>query len=260
MTLSRTTIAPRPLRRPRRTIVRAVLATLSVAVLVSGALLSVTRASAIYAELTETGAPGMLQLRADSSMPLWTTLAPGESMQWLVEASLADADRGTLDLELRSTGSLVDTAGLTAAVVSCERAFATDQPGEPRCTAGSRTELPPTPLAAISTMDGGTLHSLLDLDRNHPRHLLITLSLPRGAAVDDGAQAVVGLGLHAAGDTPARPPEPGTPPGDPGPRGPLAMTGDDLLPLLLLAAGLCGLGALALLKRRAPERVAGGSS
>lgn len=260
MIFSRTTAAPPLAGRSRRAVVPAMIATLSVALLVCGALLSVTRASAVYTELTETGSPGMLQLRAHPAMPLWTTLAPGESMQWLVEASLADADRGTLDLELRSTGALVDTAGLTAAVVSCERAFATDRPGEPRCTTGPRTELRPTPLAAISTMERGTIHPLLDLDRDHPRHLLVTLSLPRDAAVDDGARAVVGLGLHAAGDTPGGPPEPGTPPGDPGPRGPLAMTGDDLLPLLLLAAGLCGFGALALLRRQGPAPVAGGSS
>lgn len=266
----RTADAPRLHRRGGRRLAHSVLAAVSVAALAIGGILSVTRASAMYEEIAETGSPGMLQLRADSTRPLWSTLAPGESMQWLVEASLDDADRGTLALELRSGGSLVDPGGLTASVVSCDRDFAPGGAGSedpPRCDGQARTELPPTPLAQISTMESGDTYSLADLDREQPRHLLVTLALPAQAdAVGGDDRAVVGLGLHAAGDreTPD-PPDPRSPdatPETPQQRGPLAMTGGDLSALALLAAGLLGLGALALMRRRAsaPPAEAGAES
>lgn len=254
MTLTRTTHAPRLPGRSRSTRVQVLVALLSIVALLVGVALSVTRASALYEEITETGAPGMLQLRADATQPLWSTIAPGESMQWLIEASLTDADRGTLSLELRSGGALVAPAGLTAAITSCDRTFTAIDAGQPQCTGTSRTELQPTPLSRISSMDSGTVYALADLERGHHRYLLVTLSLPRSAEVAEGAQAVVGLGLHAAGEAESpQPPTPGTPPGGPDPdpqsRGPLAMTGDDLLALLLLAAGLIGLGTYAVLRR-----------
>ena len=265
MTLTRTTDALRLPGRSRRTRVQVLVALLSIGALLVGAALSVTRASALYEEITETGAPGMLQLRANSTKPLWSTIAPGESMQWLIEASLTDADRGRLALELRSGGALVAPAGLTAAVVSCDRPFATGQGESPRCEGSTRTELQSTPLQQISTMDDGRVYSLADLEQGHPRYLLVTLALPRSAEVAAGAQAVVGLGLHAAGDSESQqPPSPGTPPGGPDPdpqlRGPLAMTGDDLLALVLLAAGLIGVGAYALLRRNSTVAAEGRQS
>ena len=72
-----------------------------------GGALTVAHASATFLEVTETGSPGMLSIARSSETPLWRTLAPGDTMHWLVEARLTDAASGTLSLELRADGALV---------------------------------------------------------------------------------------------------------------------------------------------------------
>lgn len=211
-----------------------VITVVSVVVAAIGVALVSVRASAVFEEIIETGRPGYLVLRADSETPLWTTLAPGETARWLVEAELGDADRGAMSLELRSSGALVEPGGLTAEVVGCSgRADLTTSP--PSCAGERETVVPETPLHSLPA--DGTPYELAALERDAPRQLLVTLRLPEDAEVEADQLAHVGLGVHVAGDDAA--PTPSRPPGKP----PLAVTGADAVPLLLVALGLAGIAA-----------------
>ncbi|EYT51858.1 hypothetical protein H490_0114850 [Leucobacter sp. UCD-THU] len=218
------------------------------AVACAGAALTATRASAVFHELAETGRPGYLKLALHSGTPLWAELEPGDSMRWLVEASLHGSDSGTLAVELQAGGDLVSDSGMTAEVETCSVAF--DITASPVGCEGSRaTVLPPTPLAQIPQQ--GHRRDLADVSSGTPRQVLVTLAIPATtpAAGIEGRSARIGLGVHASGDAPATGLLPlGTP------RSPraLAATGSDVLALGLLSVGLVGVGAAAALRRRAP--------
>lgn len=206
--------------------------------------MTAARASAVFRELTETGTPGVLVLSVDSATPLWAELGPGDSSRWLVEASLRDAERGDLALELRANGALLLASGLTAGIEACPTSFDLGGP-EPACDGEAAVVLAPTPIAG-SELEGRRF-ALAPLLRDAPRQLLVTLTVPASADARAlaGTSANVGLGVHAAGDAPSRP----TPPAPADPR--LPITGGDLEALAVLAAGLLGLGASLILRRRA---------
>lgn len=240
----------------------------STVVLGCGIALTAQRAWATFEHIVDTGKPGLLTLSVDSSTPMWATLAPGESTQWLVRAELSDAAEGSLSLELDAQGSLVSVGELTAAVASCSESYARAR-GALRCAGASETVLAPTPLRELAPLRHQ--YALADLRADAPRELLVTLQVPESASRTDvaGATARVGLGLHAAGDTvPTTPPTdpPVTPPTKTPPPAPdpaatpgaagLAVTGADLTALGLLVAGLGGLGAaLALRQANRPQGV-----
>lgn len=202
------------------------------AVLVIGLAGTVSRAAAVWNEVTETGRPGLLKLNTATTTPMWATLAPGETTHWLIAASLVTAPRGALQLELSAGGSLIEAGNPTFGVTGCRAGFSTDAP-VPVCPYGAETLVPETPLARIITHD--KLIDLDDLIRGEPRELLVTLSLPEAASAEhiSGKVANVGLGLHASGDTPEAELEPEESPQ-------LPVTGGDAVPLALLAAGLIG--------------------
>lgn len=208
------------------------------------------RASAVFRELTETGAPGVLVLSLDSASPLWAELGPGERMHWLVEASLRDADRGDLSLELQASGDLITASGISAGVEACTGTF--DLGGrEPVCDGTRSTVLAATALHRIA--ERSELLELAPLLSDEPRQLLVSVAIPQAddAAAISGRTAHVGLGVHVAGDSGPRPPAPPSPPR-------LPVTGSDAGALAILAVGLLGLGAsLALRRRAAFEREAG---
>lgn len=220
-----------------------------------GGALTVARASATFLEVTETGSPGMLSIARSSETPLWRTLAPGDTMHWLVEARLTDAANGTLSLELRADGALVESFGLSASVSACSQDFTFASAGSsqvPMCAGTTLPVVPPTPLVAIATGSSGTLFPLAELQATQPRQLLVTLHLPPSAASAgiDGQEARIGLALHSSGESP--------PSGDA--QGPLAATGGDFLSLGSLGLGLLGIGAAALLRRAARASSAPGGS
>lgn len=248
---------PHPSSRGPKHRARGVLALFLAAtvVLSCGIALTAQRAWATFEHIADTGKPGLLTLSVDSSTPMWATLAPGESTQWLVRVELKGADEGSLSLELDAQGSLVSIGELTAAVASCSESFARDRDAF-RCSGASETVLATTPLRKLAPLR--RQYALADLRSDAPRELLVTLQVPASASRVDvsGATARVGLGLHAAGITvpttpPTEPPiaPPTTPlppaPGAAAPQRPagLAVTGADLAALGLLAAGLAGIGA-----------------
>lgn len=232
--------------RPRT--VTALLALGCAAVACAGLGLSAARATAVFHDLAETGRPGYLTLALDSSTPLSAELAPGDSMRWLVEASLHDADSGTLEVELRADGALLAESGMTAEVAACSGAF--DIAAVPASCEGSLAPvLSETPLAQVSPQAGR--YALADLRRDDPRQLLVTLAIPASTPPSalEGRTARIGLGVHAAGEGPAV-----VRPVGPTPRDGLPVTGADVAALGLLAAGLAGLGAVAALRGRGRGR------
>lgn len=243
----------RPRRPRRRVFVTAGIAvfTVSVLALVAGTALGLSRASALWHEVTEAGMPGYLTLRADPAAPDWHDLAPGDTLRWLIEASLADAQSSTLDLELRSEGSLVHTGQIHVAVTAC-----TEPSSGPTidvalvdlvCAGDTSVVLAPTPLAAIAEPDRGEIYPLARLYAGLPRYLLVTLTVPATADVHAmaGTAMRVGVGLHASGDAEVSPvPPPPT----------LVVTGADLSALSLLGIGLLGAATGAALLRSARRR------
>lgn len=234
------------------------------AVALLGISLTAVRASAAFQEIAETGRPGYLKLGAHSATPLHAALAPGESMRWLIEASLVDAERSTLAIELDASGELLDVSAMTAQVAACTGSFELETPAgaaqgsapdpdpafdpEPSrvpCSGERTTVLPPTPLSQLAQR--GDRFELAELRRGEPRQLLVQLSIPEGvdAAVLADRVARIGLGVHAGGETaerPVRSVEPATPR--------IPVTGADSLALGVLAAGLAGLGAALALRGR----------
>ncbi|MBN9612206.1 MAG: LPXTG cell wall anchor domain-containing protein [Actinobacteria bacterium] len=240
--------------RDRARVVAGGITALAVLVSLAGLTLTTTRAVAVYRQITETGRPGYLRLAVDSSTPLQRTLGPGESMSWLVEASLDDARAGRLSLELRGSGGLVDTAGMTASVLACAGGFDTAAAlgggayaVAPSCRGQAVTVVPTTAVAALS--HDAERFSLAELRRGHPRQLLVTLSIPAttGSSLVASRTARIGLGLQASENSSGSPTEP--------PELPRTGAEADARALIVLAAGLIGIGGGAVLWRRSGRRV-----
>lgn len=237
----------------RRTLARTVLA-VSALVLAVGASLTAVRAVAVVRDVTETGHPGYLSLASDPQAPHWQNLAAGDTVHWAVDASLADADRAHLRLELRSHGALVHAGRMQVSVIACSVPFAAAGPlsavdsAPPVCPGVSTTILAPTALADVAGADRGTLFPLADLHEGQPRHLLVTLNLAASPAA--AATARIGVGVHATGEQASD-------------AGILPVTGGDagdLAALLITALGAVGIGAGLVLRRRAGgSRAKGGA-
>jgi len=236
-----------PRRGRLRSLIGAICVTLAAGLLLAGAVLGVSRAAAVWHDVFETGRPGYLTLRADQVAPHWQDLSPGDRVNWQIEASLDDALSSTLDLEMRSDGSLVNTGEMLVSVTACTTGFDTSNV-TPRCTGNAATVLADTPPSEVAHADHGEIFSLARLHAGTPRYLLVTLSIPAAAdAVHlSGSSMRVGVGLHASGDAatvdPNRPPK-------------LAATGTDVLILLLLGLGLLGIIAGIMLLRKARTRI-----
>ncbi|WP_336991992.1 hypothetical protein [Leucobacter sp. VD1] len=241
---------------------------LFVALSCAGALLTASRAAAVFEEITETGDPGVLRISVDSATPLWAQLAPGDTAHWLVEAELRGAPQSTLAVELVTAVVPDELRGLTARVESCAGSF-TFQPGqagEAICSSAAVSVLAPTRLDALPR-DGRRVE-LAQLWASEPRQLLVTLALPATADPQafTGRLAIVGLGVHASGELtdpapaglePVPPPVPSLGGGSLPASGsvmPLAVTGADALPLSTLAVGLLGVGTVLALRRRSGAR------
>src|SRR5690606_2538800 len=97
MTLSTTTntaVRDRGRRRARAGVLA--LAVVFALLAAAGSASVVLRASAVWQEAVDAGKPGHLVLRSDPGSPQWTDLRPGDTVRWLIEASLADVGESTL--------------------------------------------------------------------------------------------------------------------------------------------------------------------
>lgn len=227
----------------RRDALTKVCTVLFTAALIAGLVGTVSRAAAVWEEVTETGRPGLLRLSTATATPMWASLSPGDTTHWLVAATLLTAPKGNLQLELTGSGSLIEAGDPSLSVTGCPSGFSMDG-SVPTCSSGGEPVLPETRLASVVSDD--RLISLDEIVRGEPRELLVTLTLPESASATEvtGKVVHVGLGLHAAGDGP---------PAEPGPvdAPPLPLTGSDAWPLLLLAVGLIGGAACMHASRRA---------
>jgi len=206
-----------------------------------GAVLTVSRAAAVFTDIAETGRPGYLVLGMHSSTPLWASLEPGETMRWLVQASLYDAESGELSVELAVADALPTVDRLTAAISACSGEFDLST-STPSCDGTEQQVMAQTALADF--MPGTGQFALANLKRTEPRQLLVTVqrsNAPKPAQTERVAR--VGLGVHVAGEHSDPPLLPPRHPGD------LPATGADILPLSILGFGLIGL-ALATARRR----------
>ncbi|MHA3684120.1 hypothetical protein ACXR2W_11470 [Leucobacter sp. HY1908] len=230
--------------RSRSRAVSSVLVIVFAAVAGLGLTLTASRASAVFTEITETGTPGYITLSRDTATPLWATLEPGQSTHWRIRASLESATSGSLAIELRGSGDLIDDAGLTGSVDACAGAF---DLASLQCSGVATSAVSTVALRDLPTV--GDRIQLADIEQGAPREFLVTLTLPADAVIAEGASqtARVGLGVHASGDTVS--PTTPTPAKPAAPQ--LTLTGADLLPLGVLAVGLVGLGAALVMRRRA---------
>lgn len=219
------------------------LAVLFAALACLGLTLTAARAVAVFHEVTETGTPGYLVLSVDSETPLWAELAPGDSMRWLIEAALHDASSGSLSVELQSSGALPDASGMLTEVEACSGTFHLTE-AHSACEGVLEAVLPVTRLTQVDR--DGQRYELAQLDSGDPRQVLVTFTIPPDAHPQaiDGQTARIGLGVHAAGDTHSH--------SEPIPSAPddLAVTGAEILPLGVLAAGLIGLGVVLASRRK----------
>ncbi|WP_460782910.1 hypothetical protein [Microbacterium tumbae] len=221
-----------------------VLAVVFALLVAAGSALIVAKASAAWTEVAETGRAGYLSLRSDPGLPAWSDLRPGDTEHWLIEVSLDDADDATLRIELHAAGELIGAGGMTVSVTGCSSEFVIGA-AAPHCEAQAEAVLPETSLAAVAAGEDVQTYPLADLRRGAPRYVLVTLGVAASASPDAmaGASARIGVGLHAEGEAPD---EPG-----------LASTGadmGDLVPVIMLATGMLGLGLSAALWRRVPRR------
>lgn len=213
--------------------------------LIVGSALGVQRAQAILQEVKETGLPGYLSLRSAPGTPEWKELTPGTTVHWLIEASLDTAVTSTLDLEMRSSGSLVDLHALDVEVTTCTSMFATTPDLTfAQCPESANVVVPKQPLGNISSEHDGTVFALAPLNAEAPRFVLVSLTVPASASgtLTGGEEARIGVGFTASGD------DPQSPAGDPPP---LAVTGADYAALSFLSLGILVTGiGLVLLRRR----------
>jgi LPXTG-motif cell wall-anchored protein len=232
---------------------------LAILTLIAGFALISNRAVAAFVSVAENGVPGHLSLRADpyptTLNPDFMSLTPGDSVHWQIETSLVDAS-SPLTMQFKRDGSLVErpgTDGLQVRAQLCAQAW-TNFPAAPTCGTGATDIIATTPAnsatfgplaantdpvpGAAPVYDLGTLTNAAD------KFVLVTLSLPAQAdpeAQSDqslmGLEASFGFGFTAMGQD--------------GGGGNLPNTGLDITALLVVGAGVLGLGLVLASARRA---------
>lgn len=224
---------------------------MSAALLLGSAATSANAFASVRADAAD---DGDLIVEATPHPTEFFDMSPGESRYWSVEASLLDADRGSLALRVFGAGPLIEHPrhGLLITVDGCDGTLDADAPrARPACTGSEFVPIiAEQPLAAISSdpasNEGDDVWALPDIVRGQERSFVVTLSLPAAGADDKtlmGLRGQIGVGLYAAGDA-----------AQPGPDDPLPPTGAAVpLALLLLGGGAAALG-LVLARMRRPRR------
>jgi hypothetical protein len=209
----------------------------------AGGLLFSARAYAAFTPAVPTG-NGILQIDSDPYPAQLQAIAPGESAQLQLHVRLEGAPSGSLAMQLRGSGPLVErAAGLKIAVASCPRAFEGQAP-HLSCAVGGESILAAAPLASVATSTSSSSWLLEDIRREQARFLLVTLSMPPDTGASDSIVGLAGnfaVGLYAAGDDVAAPAAQ---------RSVLADTGLSLAGPLLIALGTLGIGLVMRRMRR----------
>lgn len=240
---------------------------LSAVSLCCGLALFSGQAWAVFVDIPETGAPGILSLRADP-VPMEFAISPGVPAQVQIAADLV-GPTSPLTLQFTRDGDLVThPQGLIVQLQSCAQPWSSF-PAAPTCASGAvpvlgpiaasdpslgvlvPAETPASPTAPIYL--AGTVSS------TQSSYLLATLSIPdtpetRNDETLMGLETTIGFGFSVSGDgtVPTNPP---VVPPRAAPSG-LSNTGLDIFAILLIGGGALGMG-LAL--RSARRQTFGGS-
>ena len=213
-----------------------------------------------FAAMADSDAAGRgdLTVEAHPQPTEFFDMSPGESRYWSIEASLRDAERGSLALRVFGDGALIEHPRhpLMIQVEGCDGVLVGGDPRtHPACEGAAYTTIiSEQPLAEISSVPAvdETHHvwTLPDIVSGQMRSFVVTLAVPAGGADDEtlmGLRGDIGVGLFAAGqDADASPPVANEPDD-------LATTGGALpVALLLIGAGTIGLGLV--LRRVHSER------
>lgn len=240
---------------------------LSAGALCCGLALFSGSAWAVFVDIPETGAPGMLSLRADPGA-MEFAISPGSPAHVQIGADLI-GPTSPLTLQFTRDGDLVmHPQGLVVHLQSCAQPWS-NFPASPTCTPGAMTVL--GPIAASDPSLGVMVPAETPAEATAPiyvagtvssaqsAYLLATLSIPdtpenRNDETLMGLETTIGFGFSASGDGPI----PTNPPVSPPRAAPSALsnTGLDIFATLLIASGALGMG-LAL--RSIRRQVFGGS-
>lgn len=230
---------------------------LAVLALIAGFALISNRAVAAFVSVAENGLPGHLSLAADpyptTLNPGFMQMTPGDTEYWQISTHLADPS-SPLTMQFKRDGDLVErpgTDGLQVQAQLCDEEW-TNYPAAPVCTSGATNIFGPTPanspvfgaLVANSAPVPGDapVYDLGTLTNASDKFVLVTLSIPEqepNVQSDQslmGLQASFGFGFTAMGED--------------GPSN-LPNTGLDLTALIVIAAGVLGLGIVLASARRA---------
>ncbi|MEJ5869107.1 hypothetical protein WDV85_15290 [Pseudokineococcus sp. 5B2Z-1] len=202
---------------------RAVVAVVAVAALAPVLAAAPAAASSVPREEVD-----VLRLVSTVDPDALSRLAPGEEVDWTIDARIEGAPTGDLSLQLVAEGVMVDhPRGLIISLAGCaepwtgvSRKLHPTSDAQPVCPSGLRVVLPPQRLGAAPRQTSIPHRSITS---RQGEHLLMTLALPRDAPDElQGERSFMGVGVTAIGDEldpvpgPGPTPAPGPTP-DPGP-------------------------------------------
>lgn len=229
---------------------------LAVITLIAGFALTSNRAMAAFESVAENGLPGHLSLMADpnpnTDRASFLSMSPGSVENWQISAHLVDPS-SPLTMQFKRDGALVTHPdGLQVRAQLCSQAW-TNYPLAPTCGGTLSNIFGPAAASSVPTFGALTANNV-DLPANAPvynlgtltnasnKFVLVTFSIPPQEdpeAQSDtslmGLEATFGFGFTAMGDDPAN----------------LPNTGLDLTALIVIGAGLLGLGLVLASARRA---------
>jgi LPXTG-motif cell wall-anchored protein len=218
---------------------------LAILTLIAGFALTSNRARAAFESVAENGLPGHLSLMADpnpnTDRASFLSMSPGSVENWQISAHLVDAS-SPLTMQFKRDGALVTHPdGLQVQAQLCSQAW-TNYPLAPTC-GGTLSNIFGALTANNADLPGNApVYNLGTLTNASNKFVLVTFSIPPQEdpeAQSDtslmGLEATFGFGFTAMGDDPAN----------------LPNTGLDLTALIVIGAGLLGLGLVLASARRA---------
>ncbi|WP_298990939.1 hypothetical protein [uncultured Pseudokineococcus sp.] len=202
----------------------------AVAVVAVAALAPVLAAAPAAASSVPREEVDVLRLVSTVDPDALSRLAPGEEVDWTIDARIEGAPTGELSLQLVAKGPMVDhPKGLLISLAGCAQPWAgvsrelhATSAAQPTCGSDLRVVLPPQRLGDAPRQ---TTIPHRSITSRQGEHLLMTLALPRDAPDElQGERSFMGVGVTAIGDeldpVPGDGPTPGptpTPLPDPGP-------------------------------------------
>lgn len=202
--------------RARGASARALVAVGTAAFVAGGALTVQAGAARGLEPVPDNGMDGHLVL--SQAMAGTTTIAPSAPGRWQIATDVTTDDRVSLDLELVSSGPLVDRGnGLTLGVEACDVAWQQLETTTPRCATGERVVVDSTRASSFGDDVESAAVAVHSAEGAGEVFLLVSLGVtdevPSDGASTTGLSARVGVGITAtaldlAGSVPVEPETP----------------------------------------------------